>query len=176
MQGGHPIGHLRVDAEVAKLLARQGLSNPEDKGVVAVEDDDARGLTGQRGQEFGRRVDLGEPVELVARHVEQQGVGWRDELGELQSVPFVELKDRDVGGQLSTQPDLPEHRRQHPAGEVAAGGIGENPLPVCGDDRRQHFGRRRLAVGPRDDHDPARHAGQGAGQQLRVDPLGDQPG
>ena len=63
----------------------------EDEGVVAVEDDDPGGLTGQGRQQLGGRVDLGEPVELVAGHVEQQRVGRRDEFGELQSVPLLSL-------------------------------------------------------------------------------------
>jgi hypothetical protein len=135
----------------------------------------AGGLGGQGRQQLGGRVDLGEPVELVAGHVEQQRVGRGDELGELQGVPLVELEDGDVGLQAPADADLPEHRREDPAGEVAAGGVGEDVLAMRGDDGGQHLGGRRLAVGARDDNDPARHAGQGAGQDLRVDALGDQP-
>ena len=95
--------------------------------------------------------------------------------GEPQGVRLVQLEDGHVGAQATAQRDLAEHRGDDAAGEVAAGGVGEDAQAVLAQDRDQHLGGRGLAVGAGHHHDAARQPGQRVREEPRVHPLDDQP-
>jgi hypothetical protein len=116
VQLGQRSAIVRVDPEPAKPV------DPAKPAAIRATKESSRlrttpGVTWpSRGQQPGGRVDLGEPVELVAGDVEQQGVGRRDDLGELQRVRLVEFEDRDVGGEPAGQRRPPRASRRSPRG------------------------------------------------------------
>ena len=163
-----------LQAVVIGLLRRAGDAGKRCYArVVAVEHHGARRRGGDRAQQARGVVDFAETVELVPQHVEQHAVARRHLFDEQRGVGLVQLEDGDVGAQPAAGIHLAHERGDHAAHEVRPGRVrrhGEaEVLQRLGD----HARRRRLAVGPADDHRSQRQLGQRAAEEPAVDLLDD---
>ena len=173
--GGHQRQQFVGGAEVDGL--RLGaFPDAVDARVVAVEDHRLGGGLGVLREHLGGGVDLTEPVELVAHHVEEQAHARLDLADEMHGPGLVEFQDCDVGIELAAPGDQRKQLGDHATGEVRSGAVGEHLVP----DGLQQFGDHLrgggLAVGTRDQHDATGEGLQGAPEVSAIHPLDHQPG
>ena len=167
---GEQRAQLRRDAVVADL-GRRALSERRDALVVTVEHHVAGRGRGHLAEQTGGRVDLTEPIELVAHHVQQQRAArWHDG-DEAHRPRLVQLEHRDVVGQPAEPARVLDRGGDRAADEVAAGVVRQDAVPLT-EDGRDHLGGRGLAVRA-GDHDDALvqlrrgHAAGSAGRPSR---------
>ena len=140
-----------LDAEVARAALPPEVG---DERVVGVEHE--RRLARVRGDDVGPALgddlELAVAVELVAEEVGEQQRA-RAQLADHGAEPeLVDLEEPEAAVELA--PAAPRGRRQRgrdPAGHVRARAVVHERLARALEDRRDHRGRRRLAVG-RADH------------------------
>ena len=96
-----------------------------DAWILTIEHYGSGGRFGGFAQQSCGIVDFAETVELVAHHVEQQAVVGLHLFDEMHRVRFVEFQYGDVGVQFAAERDFGQQRRDHAAGEIRSGRIGE---------------------------------------------------
>jgi hypothetical protein len=105
-------------------------------------------------QEASSVVNLTETVELVTEDVKDKAIARRDVTNEMDCVGFIKLQYGDICTELSLFIDMRQEGRGDAACEVAAGWVGENFEVMRSEKLDDHLGRRRFAVGARDNNDP----------------------
>ena len=148
---------------------RHGRSETRDSRILTVEHHGARRRFGDTLQQTRGVVDLAEPVELIAHHVEQQREPRLHLLHEFHRIRLVKLKHGHVGVQPAAQRHFGQQRRDDAAREVGAGRIGEHLESQRLQHRGDHARRGGLAVRARHQHHAIRQVGERAGEETRVD-------
>ena len=130
--------------------------------VVAVGHDHGVGMTGQPAAQCAFDVvDLADPVELVARQVQQHDDGRLDGVGDVRHVHLVDLERRQFGVACARE------RGHQPGVHVRALGVGGDGAQR-GERGGGHPGGGRLAVRPGHDDGTTARARAGAGSTCRA--------
>ena len=123
-----------------------------------------RGAPGPRRDRLrplvGQRLHLAVAVELVAEEVAEHDQRGVELVGDPRQPGLVDLEEALVAALL-------EQRRRHAPGHVRAGPVVDRVAALGGEDRGDHPGGRRLAVGGADDRRAALEAGAEAGDRVR---------
>ena len=182
-RGGHVVigGEERAQRGIQSEVADRGrgghhIGERGDARVLAVEHHGAGGGFGHAAEQAGGIVDLTEAVELVAHDVEQQAVARLDLANEMHGVGLVEFEHGDVGVQPAAERDPVQQGRDHAAGEVRAGRIGEHLQPEVLQHAGHHTCGGGFAVGAGDQYHAEWQLTERARQETGVDGFGDLAG
>ena len=119
-------------------------------------------------QQTSRGVNLTKSVQLVAHHVEKQGIARLNLLNKLHRVGFVQLEHRDIGIQLARKRDLRKQRGDDATHKIRASRVRENLQSQAFQKADHHASRCGFAVSAADHHSSQRKIAQGASKEARV--------